>query len=106
LQAFWISRQDFALATQVNRSLYSVLELPLLLPNPLSHIAMHSGVVPEEDDENELLPERPQRAAKLLHADAHSAVWLSWEGRLALVQPERPDPRTSKPPPRKSLANT
>jgi len=38
LQAFWISTQDFALATQVNRSLYSVLELPLLLPSPLLHI--------------------------------------------------------------------
>jgi hypothetical protein len=30
---------------------------------------MHSGVVPEEDDdENELLPEVPHRAAKFKHA--------------------------------------
>jgi hypothetical protein len=71
LQAFWILTQDFALATQVNRSLYTTLELPLLLPNPWLHISMHSGVVPEDDElENELLPERPHRALKLLHAAA------------------------------------
>ena len=72
LQEFWISTQDLALATQVKRSLYSVAELPLLLPSPRSHIWMQSGVVPEEDDdENELLPETPHRLAKLVHASAH-----------------------------------
>jgi len=72
LQAFWISTQDFALATQVSRSLYTTLELPLLLPSPWLHISIHSGVVPEDDDdlENELLPETPHRAAKLVHAAA------------------------------------
>jgi hypothetical protein len=43
--------------------LYSVLELPLLLPSPLLHIATQSCVVPDEDDENELLPDRPHLAA-------------------------------------------
>jgi hypothetical protein len=106
LHEFWISIQDFALATQVNRSLYTTLELPLLLPSPWSHIAMQSGVVPEDDDvENELLPETPHRAAKLVHARAHRLCWLPVV-RLSLVQPGGPAVAASTPTPRSRLENT
>lgn len=59
---FWISRQDFALATQVKRSMYAALELPLLLPSPRSQLCTQS-CMPEEDDENELLAMPPHLAA-------------------------------------------
>jgi hypothetical protein len=58
---FWISRQDFALATQINRSLYATPELPLLLPNPRVQLCTQSCA--PDDDENELLAIPPHFAA-------------------------------------------
>jgi hypothetical protein len=54
-----ISRQELAAPTQSRRSLYDVIELPLLLASPSLHIWTHSGVLPDDDPENELVPETP-----------------------------------------------